>query len=112
VRRAAFVALFTACLGAAPLPSYRDHVLSEAWNEVDDLVTRGKTDEAIARAQAIEDALGPDGSLEYLIGLSYRLKADPGRAEVHLRRDRRVTRDRRVAMPADLPLPHGVVEAR
>ena len=94
MRRAAFVALLVGGLGAAPLPSYRDHVLSEAWNEVDDLVTRGKTDEAIARAQAIEDALGPDGSLEYLIGLSYRLKADPGRAEVHLRRATALSPDR------------------
>lgn len=81
-------------VAAGPLPSYRDHVMSEAWNEVDDLVTRGKHDEAIARAQAIQDALGPDGALAYLIGLSYRLKGDPGRAEVHLRRATTLAPDR------------------
>lgn len=73
-------------VAAGPLPSYRDHVFAEAWDEVDDLATRGRHDEAIARAEAIQAALGPDGSLEYLIGLSLRLKGDVGAAEVHLRR--------------------------
>src|SRR5678815_4650773 len=69
-----------------PLPSYRAALVSETWNEVNQLIEAGLREEAAAKAEAFEATVTEDGSLEYLVGLSWRLRDDPKRAEQHYQR--------------------------
>ena len=68
-----------------PLPSYRDELVRKAWLEADELLEAGHLEEAAASAKAFEDQVTPDGTLEYLIGLSWRLRDEPRKAEKHYR---------------------------
>lgn len=66
-----------------PLPSYRDALVSEAWRNANELLEAGLPDKAAESAQAFEDAVAPDGSLEYLIGLSWYVRRDFAQATTH-----------------------------
>ena len=70
-------------LAEVPLPSYRDALVSEAWRNANELLEAGLPDQAAASAQAFEDAVEPDGSLEYLIGLSWYVRHDFVQAKAH-----------------------------
>jgi tetratricopeptide (TPR) repeat protein len=82
--------LLLALMGVAraemPLPSYRDALVHEAWTSANDLLEAGLLAEAAAKAQEFEDTVTPDGSLEYLIGYSWRLRDDNAQAEAHYSR--------------------------
>ena len=69
-----------------PLPSYREVTIETAWREVNDLVDRGRPEEAIEVAQRFQRTVTPTAGMEYLIGLSYRFLQDSARAERHLQR--------------------------
>jgi tetratricopeptide (TPR) repeat protein len=66
-----------------PIPSYRAALVDEAWREVDALLEAGEQEKAIARAQAFQEQVTPDGSLEYLIGYAYRTTDKPIEARDH-----------------------------
>jgi tetratricopeptide (TPR) repeat protein len=67
------------------LPSYRDDLVRQEWRAVDDLLEAGLHAEAAERAIAFQDRVVRDGTLEYLVGLSWRLRHDDYRAEMHYR---------------------------
>lgn len=80
-----------------PLPDYRDELVQVTWHRVNSLIEAAcdsepgarcnpePLDEAIARATAFQAQVTPDARLEYLIGLAWRARGDPGEAEQHLR---------------------------
>lgn len=82
---AAWLALGLSARAETPLPSYRDALARERWDEVDGVLTDGCaterfpvvcTEGTIARALALVDAyqrqVTPDAGLEYLAGLANR----------------------------------------
>jgi tetratricopeptide (TPR) repeat protein len=70
----------------APLPSYRDELVDEAWDKVDDQLEHGEHERAEKIAVAFETTVCEDGSIEYLIGLSYRLRQQNDTAKLHYQR--------------------------
>lgn len=70
----------------APLPSYREELVTEAWDQVDDQLEHGEHERAEKIAIAFEEAVCEDGSLEYLVGLSYRLRNQNEAAKQHYQR--------------------------
>jgi tetratricopeptide (TPR) repeat protein len=82
------IALFEIFAGAValaevPLPSYREALVSEAWRQSNELLEAGLPEQAAGSAQAFEDTVEPDGSLEYLIGLSWNVRREPTKAAAH-----------------------------
>jgi tetratricopeptide (TPR) repeat protein len=70
----------------APLPSYREALVSEAWDRVDASLERGDHDAAVAMADAFQRVVCEDGGIEYLVGLSYRLRDQNAEAKRHYQR--------------------------
>ena len=88
--------LLTAARAEIPLPSYRDELARQRWVEVNTLLEEGcavatfpvlckegATERAIAHADAWQEAVARDGSLEYLAGLAHRYA---GREDEAIRR--------------------------
>ncbi len=78
--------VLTSALAETPLPSYEDQVIREKWYEVNELLEAGLPAEAEAKATAFQEQVTPDGGLEYLVGLSWRIRDDGAAAEKHYRR--------------------------
>lgn len=68
-----------------PLPSYREQLVQQAWYESNQLLEAGLPEEAAHKAEAFQREVTPDGRLEYLIALSWRLRGDLDKAEQHYR---------------------------
>lgn len=88
--------LLVAALGVAhaemPLPSYREAVVREAWHAIDDKIELAKSGsdvdvemlaEAGREGEQFQRQVVEDGSIEYLVGLSWRLRDDVDRARKH-----------------------------
>ena len=69
-----------------PLPSYRDALVHQAWGEANDLLEGGHPEDAAASAEKFEAWVEPDGGLEYIVGLSWRIRGDVGQAQDHYTR--------------------------
>src|SRR5688500_10926354 len=69
-----------------PLPSYREEMVREEWYAIDELIGAKLYEEAEKRGVALQRQAVEDGSIEYLVGRSWRLRDDPQRAEKHFRR--------------------------
>lgn len=77
---------FAPAYAETPLPSYRDALVHQAWVEANDLLEAGHPEEAAAKAEKFEAWVEPDGGLEYLVGLSWRIRGDVPQAKDHYQR--------------------------
>jgi len=81
-----FLSLSGPSYAEAPLPSYRQNILSEVWREINEMIVQEHYEAALQRAKTFQRHVTEDAALTYLMGESYRQLGQTKKAEQAFRR--------------------------